>query len=98
MTMDREKEIARLGLDEEATAQVEALTADLNPEAISPELLATLALGITHDTDVKNANAEGYLRGRNEKIEAVLHPQPDPADESEKTPVFPSYCRRSVWD
>ena len=42
--------------------------------------------------------AAGYLRGRNEKIEAVLHPEPDLPDESDTTPVFPHYNRRSIWD
>ena len=60
-------------------------------------MLNTLAHGATHAADVQNADAAGYLRGRNEKIEAVL--QPEPEEETPlATPVFPRYCRCSIWD
>ena len=90
--------IAGLGLDEQASGQLRSLTRGLDAALVSPDLLQTLARGVTHDNDVENADAAGYLRGRNEKIEAVLHPEPDPAVETETTPVFPRYCRRSIWD
>ena len=90
--------IAAMDLGEEMTQRLTQLTEGLDESAATDELLTTLARGITHDDDVQNADAAGYLRGRNEKIEAVLHPQPDSPDESESIPVFPRYCRRSVWD
>ena len=90
--------IAAIGLDEEANDRLLQLTQDLDAESVSTDLLATLARGITHDTDVKNADAAGFLRGRNEKIETMLHQSPDDDDEPESNPVFPRYCRRSVWD
>ena len=89
--------ISGLGLDENASASLTRLTQGLSPDEVSDDLLATLAQGVMHDNDVQNADAAGYLRGRNEKIEAVLHPQPDD-DEPQPTPVFPRYCRRSIWD
>ena len=88
---------AALGLDENQTQQLSQLIGDMNPELITDEVLATLARGITHDTDVENADATGYLRGRNEKIEAMLHPEPQD-EETQATPVFPRYCRRSIWE
>lgn len=90
--------IAQLGLDESSSNRLSQLTGGLDAASLSPELLSTLARGITHDQDVENADAAGYLRGRNEKIEAVLPPQPEPNDECDKVPVFPRYCRRSIWD
>ena len=90
--------IAALGANEETTRRLTELTEGLENEKATEDLLTTLARGITHDEDVVNADATGYLRGRNEKIEAVLHPQPDHDDETQSTPVFPRYCRRSVWD
>ena len=90
--------IAAMNLDEDATRQLQQLTQDLDNAIVSHELLSTLAQGLTHDTDVQNADAAGYLRGRNEKIEAVLHPQTLVEDESPTTPVFPRYCRRSIWE
>ena len=90
--------IAALGANEETTRRLTELTEGLENEKATDDLLMTLAQGITHDEDVQNADAAGFLRGRNEKIEAVLHPQPDAGDESQTTPVFPRYCRRSIWD
>ena len=90
--------IAEMGLDEHTTSLLGELTDGLDSHSVSPELLSTLARGITHDEDVQNADAAGYLRGRNEKIETVLHPQPQDEDEPPATPVFPRYCRRSIWD
>ena len=90
--------IAQMGLDEPTSSRLGELTTGLDSEAVSPDLLSTLARGITHDEDVQNADAAGYLRGRNEKIETVLHPQPQDEEEIQTTPVFPRYCRRSIWD
>lgn len=88
---------AALGLDEDQTRQLSQLISDVNPKLITDDVLTTLARGITHDADVENADAAGYLRGRNEKIEAMLHPEPQ--DEGpQATPVFPRYCRRSIWE
>ena len=92
-----EERIAELALDETATRQLASLTAGMNADDITTDLLTTLARGIMHDEDVQNADAAGYLRGRNEKIETVLHPQPDD-EEAQTSPVFPRYCRRSIWD
>ena len=90
--------IAEMGLDEPTSSRMSELTTGLDSQAVTPELLSTLARGITHDEDVQNADAAGYLRGRNEKIETVMHPQPQDEDEAQATPVFPRYCRRSIWD
>lgn len=90
--------IAGLALDESDAKRLINLTAGLENEAVTSDLLDTLARGVTHDNDVQNADATGYLRGRNEKIEAVLHPQPEENEETDATPVFPKYCRRSIWD
>ncbi len=89
--------IAAMDLDENAAKQLQQLTQHLDNAIVSHELLSILAQGLTHDTDVQNADAAGYLRGRNEKIEAVLHPEPE-EEPAEPVPVFPRYCRRSIWD
>ena len=87
-----------IGLDEGTAEQLTRLTEGLETGHLSDELLATLAKGLAHDDDVQNADAAGYLRGRNEKIEAVVRTQPEPPDDATPTPVFPRYCRRSIWD
>ena len=90
--------VAAMGLDIDTARHLTELAGGIPSVDISDDLLATLARGITHDDDVQNADAAGYLRGRNEKIEAVLHPEPQDEEESHSSPVFPRYCRRSVWD
>ena len=90
--------IAAMGMDENMTRRLTLLTEGLDAQATTDELLATLVRGISHDDDVQNADAAGYLRGRNEKIEAVMHPQSEDEDEPQSTPVFPRYCRRSIWE
>ena len=90
--------IAALGLNEETAKRLIHLTESLDNSTASDELLTTLARGITHDDDVNNADAAGYLRGRNDKIDVVMRPQSPDDDEAHATPVFPRYCRRSIWD
>ena len=87
-----------MGLNDEASRRLVQLTEGIGNDRLSDDLLAILARGISHDDDVQNADATGYLRGRNEKIEAVLHPQSLVEDEAQATPVFPRYCRRSIWE
>lgn len=92
------EQIAALALDDNTSQRLTALAGNIDPQALTPEVLTTLARGITHDEDVQNADAAGYLRGRNEHIEAVMHPQPQDEQQAQATPVFPRYCRRSIWD
>lgn len=92
------EKIGALGLDEATGERLSQLARELDAARVTPELITTLAHGLTHDEDVQNADAAGYLRGRNEHIEAVLSPTPEGADEAQATPVFPRYCRRSIWD
>ena len=90
---------AALGLDASTAQRLCQLVEGMNQEAITDDVITTLARGITHDDDVQNADAAGYLRGRNEKIEAVLQPEPDQEpEEPEPMSSFPRYCRRSIWD
>ena len=93
-----DQRMADLGIDPYTAQRMGTLMEGIDPGRLSSELLTTLARGITHDNDVLNADAAGYLRGRNEKIEAMLHPQPDDDEEQVAVPVFPRYCRRSVWE
>lgn len=83
-------------------ARIEELMKDV-AETTALELIEK---GLTYDDAVAEADKEGYLRGKNEKIELVKNhrmPLLD-ADESseEDTPenhtVFPRYRKRSVWD
>jgi hypothetical protein len=61
------------------------------------------ALGLDNEVSshisemLRNAEAQGYLRGRNEKIEVTQHFDPDPELEPQPTGI-PLYNRRSIWD
>ena len=72
-----------------------------NPPADSD---AVAALGLSEEQTAAvrelllNADAQGYLRGRNEHIEATTVGDLAPESETEREPVFPIYNRRSVWD
>lgn len=46
---------------------------------------------------IADAEAKGYLRGRNEHIEATQHFDADADLQPERTGL-PRYCHRSVWD
>lgn len=85
---------AQLGLDEETQSQLKDVLQPLQAAVITPRLVEMLASALRHDEDVSNAEAAGYVRGRNDNIDARLHPQQQqPAAQS-----FPRYVRRSVWE
>lgn len=90
---------ARLGIDDSTMTQIRQLL-PVGTTAASDELIKALALAVRHDEDVSNAEAQGYVRGRNENIEAqcgFYHPQSSD-DIAIEDVNFPRYMRRSVWD
>ncbi len=92
------EQIATLGLDEAVSNRLTEMIHGMESLELTPEVLSTLARGITHDEDVQNADAAGYLRGKNEKIEAVMHQQSPDDDTSPSMTTFPRYKRRSIWE
>ncbi len=96
--LERCRELAAgLQLSEEAIAGITALADTLGITRIDAASLATLAHAVSHDEDVSNAETQGYLRGRNEKIEATQHFDTQP-DEAPRPAQFPTYNRRSIWE
>ena len=90
-----------LGLSDAIASVVQEVLAPLEHGHLSHNVVKLIAHAISRDEDLKNADAAGYLRGRNEKIEAVLHRQPDEEDEQTNpnlTVNFPRYCHRSIWE
>ena len=67
-----------------------------DPEQAMQQLPPTLAV---HIQDlIAQADAEGYLRGRNEVIEATQHfDAPDDSELTLAAPI-PRYNRSSIWD
>lgn len=80
--------------------------AELMKDRAENVALDIIRKGLEYDDAVADADKEGYLRGKNEKIELVKNhrmPQLDDmtsADEEaeERSILFPYYGRRSVWD
>ena len=86
-----------LGLSDTMTAALEEILAPLAQGKLSGNVVKLLAQAIHRDEDLKNADAAGYLRGRNEKIEIVNRTAVPPEAEV-KPAAFPRYAKRSFWD
>lgn len=81
-----------------------ARIAKLMDERAEEMALDLIHKGLDYDDAVANADKEGYVRGRNEKIELVKGhrmPQLDDAEEEETDAarvMFPRYGKKSVWE
>ncbi len=87
----------QLGLSDAIASVVEEVLAPLEQGRLSPNVVKLIAQAIGRDEDLKNAEAAGYLRGRNEKIELVNRTASPPEAEV-KPAAFPRYAKRSFWD
>ena len=92
-----EEYVAKLSLDEGTDTKVRQLIEQIGKGEVDEATVSILSHAVNHDEEVKNAETEGYLRGRNEKIDNATRPVPieEPAHEPA---TFPRYNRRSVWD
>lgn len=83
-----------------------ARIAELMNERAEAVALEVIGKGLDFENAVANADKEGYVRGKNEKIELIKGgrmPRLDAesADEDDEKPVrdlFPRYRKRSVWE
>lgn len=83
-----------------------ARIAELMNERAEAVALEVIGKGLDFENAVANADKEGYVRGKNEKIELIKGgrmPQLDAesADEDDEKPawdLFPRYRKRSVWE
>jgi len=87
----------QLGLSDAIASVVEEVLAPLEQGKLSGNVVKLLAQAMHRDEDLKNADAAGYLRGRNEKIEIVNRTAVPPEAEV-KPAAFPRYAKRSFWD
>ncbi len=65
---------------------------------LSGETLSLMLSGLRHDADVTTADAEGYVRGKNEKISALYHFSADSQRRAQRNAVVPRFVHRSIWD
>ena len=87
--------LEKLGVSEGIATSARAIIDSLETGKTPGENFIKLIVNaLNHDEDIKNAEAAGYLRGRNEVIETATK-----VDESAPKPVnFPVYRKRSFWD
>mgnify|MGYP004442368331 CR=1 FL=1 len=86
----------RLRLDADAPTRIKDVLRAIDARRVTDEVVAMLACAMRRDEDVSNAEAAGYVRGRNESIDMALGSPTVDAPAVEAT--FPRYTRRSVWD
>ena len=93
-----ERQLDDLHLGEAVKARARQAADELGTGDLPQLLDALLDRAATHADEVANAEAAGYLRGRNDKIEALTRPAVPRDEDQPSTPVFPIYRRRSIWD
>ena len=91
-----ERILIALGVSESVQASARAILEPIEKGVAPGESIVRLVVNaLRHDEDVKNAEAEGYLRGRNEVIDAASKTR----DQLGPQPVnFPIYRKTSFWE
>lgn len=90
-----DESLARHALDDHSQQRIKDILQAAGATAATAEVVDMLVKALRHDEDVNNAEATGYLRGRNEQIETALKkPRSTPRD----TTGFPRYVKQSIWD
>ncbi|MGM9804391.1 MAG: hypothetical protein ACI308_09475 [Muribaculaceae bacterium] len=87
-----------LGLSPEATTKIKDFCRNIACGEVNAMTVKTFADGLSHDDDVKNADADGYLRGKNEKITLENRFDGSHNQHAARASVVPRYARRSIWD
>lgn len=90
----------RHNLGQEAQERITQLLQSVSADSFPDDVVDMLALALRRDDDVSNAEATGYVRGRNENIDITLNNSGhDDDDDSTLHEVnFPRYVKRSIWD
>ena len=88
--------LEKLGVSDSIATSARAIIDGIEAGKAPGENFAKLIVNaLSHDEEMKNAEAAGYLRGRNEVIEAANKLN----DDQQPKPVnFPIYRKRSFWD
>ena len=91
-----ERILTALGVSESVQASARAILEPIEKGVAPGESIVRLVVNaLRHDEDVKNAEAEGYMRGRNEVIDAASKTR----DQQGPQPVnFPIYRKTSFWE
>lgn len=86
----------RLGVSPNTAAAAKAIIETIKTAKSPNENFVRLIVNaLKHDEDIKNAEAAGYIRGRNEVIDEACN---NNAKQDAKPVNFPIYRKRSFWD
>ena len=88
--------LEKLGVSESIAASARVIVQSLREgSATSESLVRMVVQSLRHDEELKNAETQGYLRGRNEVIDAASKTR----DQQGPQPVnFPIYRKTSFWE
>lgn len=91
-----EEACSRHALDPDSQQRIKEVLTAAGATVATADVVDLLAKALRHDEDVSNAEASGYLRGRNEKIDNALK---KPRSSDPPSPAnFPRYVKQSIWD
>ncbi|MGN0213397.1 MAG: hypothetical protein ACI4AH_01140 [Muribaculaceae bacterium] len=86
----------KIGAD--VVSQIKEICGQIVRGEVNATAIKTIMAGVTHDDDVRNAEGEGYLRGKNEKIELENRFDQDAEKHAARNGLVPRFVRRSIWD
>lgn len=87
-----------MNIEAEKVAKIKSYCRNILSGEVGEDAVKTILAGMAHDEDVKNAECEGYLRGRNEKIKVENHFEKYAEERAYADSVMPRFARRSIWD
>ncbi len=87
-----------MNIEADAGTQIKTYCREIMRGEVSASAVKMLLAGLRHDDDVKNAEGEGYIRGRNEKIELQQRFEQYSEEYARANSVMPRFARRSIWD
>lgn len=86
--------------DEDTRHKTMAICQNYSNGEIDNELIEIIRKGIEYDSDLEAARNEGYLKGKNERIDIMRAPHIERQNYNRQNinVQFPTYKRRSRWD
>jgi len=87
-----------MNIEAEKVTKIKSYCRKILSGEVEEDAVKTILAGMAHDEDVKNAESEGYLRGRNEKIKVENHFEKYAEERAYADSVMPRFARRSIWD
>lgn len=78
------------------TAEILAVINGIRSGEISDETVRIVRMGLNYDEDLATAKQQGYIDGKNAKIDIEKRAATGRAGQPQST--FPEYAKKSIWD